>query len=45
MIVLFMTVLKVFLAQVPFFEKIEVGSSLNFKGIKGRLAKHVNFLD
>ena len=32
-----------FLAQVHFFEKLEVSSSLNFKGVKGRLAKHVDF--
>jgi len=31
------------LAQVHFFEKLEVSNSLNFKGIKGRLAKHVDF--
>ena len=42
MIVLFMTVLKVFLAQVHFFEKFEVSSSLNFKGVKGRLDKYVD---
>ena len=31
-----------FLTQVHFFEKFEVSSSLNFKGVKGRLAKYVD---
>jgi len=28
--------------QVHFFEKFEVSSSLNFKGVKGRLAKYID---
>lgn len=33
-----------FMAQIRYFEKLEVDCSKSFKGVKGRLASHLEFL-
>jgi hypothetical protein len=32
-----------FLSQVHFLEKLDISCSNDFKGVKGRLAKHIEF--